>query len=1602
MIELVVLLPPQVQFNMASSRMGSRRHEILGEPIQSKRPGAHTEMSSVDFPSSLSRRARKAAESARLAPADIQQPRSTSKIPQTSSRQAPSQSYAWKQTLARDNRPANSSSSNISEKTSTSTPSYSTAPSSRSQDSSRQTRNVLRRKQPALNQEPARSQYHAPNTSMRNDSTSSVARPQPLSLDTSKDSQADRNLTNSPAEIQVAQRVELPTTNAQAVTIYPELDRYRDFKPQSSSTNHYFEVPYPISTDLPPPTPLFSAASSQHSAFSGSPSTRFSESPGPGPYSRDTTPTSMSSQSPGFSAPMRVPLPRAKQSSPAAMRPPVTRRRAASASNETQEAGMEQEGLAAMRESSNSSSSNSTVRASAVRDQQTKKRMELVTPIPPTRKSSEKFVRTRDNHMVASKAVREPAKPTTMAPSASKVDSVARPTRDMSNAPPSRAAPARPSREGTTDLHSQIGLPVPIVHSNLSTTSLSERRRSNQNLPSTISRTTTPLQSEHSRQASISRVGREPTPAPDTSAPVPDPKAAKQIQRGAMRTPSPSVSSTLKSRFPLFSRRNKTAPDAPSVVTDKKEKPPRKGPAAGTGHEGYGRLGHVRRRSGTLTGALRAMPGTMSSQESLASNQPSDQFLAQRMSPVIIAGGTVIENRNASSDLSRTESNQSVAVTRPSLVGSRNNSEVSLSSQEARNTLWPSALPRGTQTTPPLGHRRLPSDSSDSDVLTMRSTLAFRRSIQRLQTPEQANVRLPKPITVRSGAATPAINSQDTTLMSDDSTFSTRQPMGIGRTGSPAGKKLTKKPKSPRRWNFFGRSTSQPADKKKQPDVPPLSAAVKVVQQKPVAFYTMMDPAEQEDDGFADVEDVLREAQISSRPSSIIQAPSSTGRRPSISRNQSQESTSATARPKKSEMVQAPRGIPTAVPSRGSGNPPSGATREPKLATASKPPSTWRNRPTRLPHVGRIPQVNTRPDPTPPSPMSFSRPFNRSSLQLQSPSDHELPADEFVAKGPSPEEPPSPTREPTRGGPETYTDMERDPVLSTQVSRELQSATADSQKEFFTFPPRKNSEGTSIAESSSCSGLMSYSDATAVIPDLNAPLVEDEVWDEYNDLLGDDVPRGHPSASSSLGRPFHLEMWGRQLAAESDQPMVSPTITANMPAQMDEILDSVESECETEFEAEPMVELMAEPVVESAIEPAPTSSSIYSADMTAKINEILEAAGAERSPFSVNEFISGYGSHSNSVEASRTQSQRVSTSSSQMARVVRESHNSSSSQGSDDYSAVSQVNLRVGSMQVSKWLTFGHVLFSPVRDELLPMAGSLNRHSILVIDGLGNDDWSFYVAETYPAATFFNLSPRMPLSAGQQSPHSSFPLSPPNHHQIQYKSYLEKLPFGPQSFTCVVYRFPAAAPESHYRNIINEARRVLKPGGYIELSILDVDMNNMGNHARRAVRRLKERIHIRSPEINLASSSDLILRLLGRKGFTDIKTCRVGVPLASAVSSSATGGPESSSSLRSGIASAAGGGSSSTRRRGKRETRGLAEMMNTEGPGADESITKMVAKVGRWWYDRCYESVALESGGKSMWTDRSLLAECEEWNTSLKLMVCHARIPDGRSRVASI
>ncbi|CVL08175.1 uncharacterized protein FMAN_14174 [Fusarium mangiferae] len=782
------------------------------------------------------------------------------------------------------------------------------------------------------------------------------------------------------------------------------------------------------------------------------------------------------------------------------------------------------------------------------------------------------------------------------------------------------------------------------------------------------------------------------------------------------------------------------------------------------------------------------------------------------------------------------------------------------------------------------GGRRL-LKSNDSEGSTIKSTLAFQRSVRPLRS------SLPQPSNT-SGYASSPMTSFDTSVMSVESHFELQREISHGAKSShPAPKNLIKRPRSPRKWNLFGRSvqTEQPKHSEK------FSATVKPVEKKPLAFYAMIYSSEQEDREPMDIQDALRSVEVDGKSPGV-------GGTPELCQGTPEMRSSIEPPVRPVRTTQAPEKESIEIKTKPQ-------LPVPQQTLISKPTlqppliNTTHGRQSRLPQVGRIPKVvSNRTERV--SPMSLA------SMHL-APENLEVYDPESIAKGPS-------LSRPSTLVPDLTTDGSIAGSTDNLSSRpSYPPALIWAEQEFLAFSPRKDSEGTIGTSSSSCSGILAFSGSTAVIPQPYDPPAEDEVWGEYDDLLGEDAGKAPPS----------------------EKPLESPPVLFDKQANR-------------QFKAT-------------------TISSTCSADMTERLRMAFQPHPSPGTPLSVSKFVSGYEDRNTNTEVPAAG--EVSRRSSRSSCKTRQSDASSSS---EDGSPLAQVNLRVGSMTVSKWLTFGHVLFSDVRHQLVPVEGSLKRHSILVIDGLGNDDWSFYAAETYPAATFFNLSPRAPLPEELKSSPSSFPLSPPNHHQIQYVSHLDKFPFAPQSFTAVIYRFPVAAPVAYYRSILTEARRVLKPRGFIELSILDVDLNNMGNTSRRTVRRLKERINEKTPDTSLGSTADLILRLLGKVGFTTIKAARLGVPVVSSVTRS-----DSKADKGKAIAEK------------KKDPPSLSEMMSDNSPLADEGITKMVSRVGRWWYTRCYENAAGNPSEKSIWSDKSLLSEAKELRTSLKLMVCCARAP---------
>lgn len=831
-------------------------------------------------------------------------------------------------------------------------------------------------------------------------------------------------------------------TTLPAPRIVPELDRSRHAVPYRSSKEKLAsKIPHKLSThDLPPPTPVYSSQSGQNRQSSGhsiSPSTQFSESSGPAPYSRNTTPNSVSSQSPGIVSPIKSSS-RITYGSPSRTRPPVTRR-CTESDPDLDPVGPR--GLPSLRESLTSSSSGSTVKDNEKGKRREKqKRLSPPPPSPPPRKSSQRVRMAREQEAVSGPTISS----TLGAGNDLAALKYAADAQMMGRS--STAPPMRPSREGTLDLSAhlaQLSESMAVVHSNLYALGNSANSSAKFTAgPLSRSESSTPLNiGQAARPVLSSRIPSRrysPNPAPQktreaTSQPmnlgtVQDlrPKEGAQPER-RLRSPSPSAK-----RFGFLNPpRTATEPSTPRAGSEKKI--PKRGPQAGTGHEGYGRHA-FRSRSSSFAAAETSRDRLVSmarpSFDSHNSKTTKDSFFLQRMSPVVIAGGgKIIENQNTSTKLDRTESATS------SFAAGSLSPQMSLSKDETTTTtLLPSALPTNS-VNKPMSAYPLPSVTKDSQAKSLsessekevKPTLALRRSMQRLKHVDQEPLKLPQPIKVTSRGTSPVISSHDPSMTSlssfDEIPWGN---IGLRRVAKPKIlEKPATQPRSPRKqkWNFFQRAKADP----EIPALPIASASAP----KAVAHYAMMPMDEQEAlEKAVALEDIMREvAEAETTRVSLDGFALGTSTSENLRRQEN------VYQPALWWKYESPPDLRADVEKTRAQLEPQETTAMTKADNAVRP---------RLQHVGRIPRVAARPPQM--SPKSFSRPF-------------------------------------------VHTSMAED-LSNPEVEHE----------DFLPSSERKSSVVTT--SSGSYSGLFSATEnITAVAPDSQDPLEEDEVWDEYDDIL---------------------------------------------------------------------------------------------------------------------------------------------------------------------------------------------------------------------------------------------------------------------------------------------------------------------------------------------------------------------------------------------------------------------------------------------------------------------------------------------------------------------
>ena len=1344
-----------------------------------------------------------------------------------------------------------------------------------------------------------------------------------------------------------------PISNTPASFLPPGLVSSSEFATSSSRMASYNTHPPPqtLSTqNLPPPTPTF--------AHDSGSSTRRSESPGA--FSRTSTPTSMSSASPGMGTPAKTPFRR--QVSPTRSRPPVTRRKFPGTSHSEDPQISQRAGLTAVRESATSSSSSSTVKAATERRDGSQAHSDRSTPLPPSppaRQSSRGFTQQRiediSRRQDALRGLPEQQQRDMSFLQRPHVDPYVAQT-GMTQTNRYRTPPPRPSREGTPRLDAAFE-PEPVIHTRLpplQTAGLKARPSLDKDTSSAESRSA----ASHSSRAAIGRSpssasslsakpSRMPSPNPlvtrplrsapgESSGPQDGPFPESTIASGrAIKDLNPPSASRPKSphRFGIFSKRTKSPLETTAI--ESAEKAAKKGPAAGTGHEGYGKYARRGRSGSASTSASRGRSTSTNSAGRTSTSRKSsltsrdgpemDDFLRERLAPVVISGG------GYATDAPYLESTFSP-------VSSGESSAVLASSEDpqARDVPSPQHIPMYSDnlTMEPINthnlrrdYRRLPHRQDNPEYSSDQQrrifghsdgmpTLAARRSAHRSQLfgEDVEPVRLPAPIDTRAIATSPVMDSRDTARSSIPTDFS--DDISEGHEGNWLKSRRTeKRTRSPNKWNnFFHRAQASPrsilgsaapaSTTEDQRGIKELPATVTgLPEARSIAFYAMLDGSEQALDS-GGVGREMGQTQLDSNNSSIQNSAVSPE---TPRRGEYRLSTLLPSPPKLSEEF--PRSkSPLSQPA---------VMRQPEAFSEAAPTPVPEPRKPRLQQVGRIPRVVSKRDRLHRPPVqSFSRPFVRPPTA-------------------SPEEPSSGFNQKNRNTVERppleiqTAIIPSDPWVSGNSANPASAPVRPSDNfrsndEFLSFPPRVSSE----VSGTSSSGIVSFTNTTAVLPQPGTAPDDDEVWNEYNEFLD--------TVGSS---PAQLSIESRN-AVEKSSPKSRWTPSPLKITKDSSISGSPERERPTLYQrSEP-------PTI--PLPNLPDRSKLFS-DLPS-------------TPGTISDFVAGYGERNRSSGVSKQRESRSTTSRYSTSSIETDIDSLAGREHTHGFKTdqlSTQSKLRFEALMTSRWLSFDRVLFSPAHNEVM-------GDRILVLDGLGNDDWSYYCAETYRDASIFNLSPT-PSRPQQQTIALQLPQ---NHRQIQHLNLGNRFPFPPGFFAAAVLRFPLATSEGAYLNATLECMRVLRPGGYLEMSILDLDMVNMGNRARKALRELKLRMQVAQPGVTLKPLIDNVQKMIKRSGFENLNRCILNVPVAGHVSNSRSGSMDLNS-------------------------KSLEDLRKESQGKGDGSLAKSLSTVGRWWFTRCYEMVALpyDDMERSIWNDKALLEECEKRETGFKLLLCYAQKP---------
>jgi SAM-dependent methyltransferase len=172
-----------------------------------------------------------------------------------------------------------------------------------------------------------------------------------------------------------------------------------------------------------------------------------------------------------------------------------------------------------------------------------------------------------------------------------------------------------------------------------------------------------------------------------------------------------------------------------------------------------------------------------------------------------------------------------------------------------------------------------------------------------------------------------------------------------------------------------------------------------------------------------------------------------------------------------------------------------------------------------------------------------------------------------------------------------------------------------------------------------------------------------------------------------------------------------------------------------------------------------------------------------------------------------------------------------------EYEAMTQMSPATWNVMAIKLINGGRLIAAPVAKRLArlsSMGPKMNgtprdRARILDLGGQATCDWAWHCASEYPNTKVYTITTK----ALRQLSNSNI-RGPKNHRQVAVDRFV-KLPFKDNQFDLIsardiymILREKAENGEDEWESCLKECMRVLKPGGYLEFSIMDSDIVNAG------------------------------------------------------------------------------------------------------------------------------------------------------------------------------